>query len=77
MAKSAVLGIKADGKKMIWVQVSIRLRVNDQPICALAPGKFYKYMGVRVGTLNCGQRGLPPYVGAAYKRVWSSVALAS
>ena len=50
VAKCATLGIRADGKRKTWVQDSIKLRVNDQPIRALAPGKFYKYLGVGVGT---------------------------
>ena len=50
VAKCATLGIKADGRRKTWVQDSIRIMANDEPIRCLSPGKFYKYLGIQIGS---------------------------
>ena len=50
VAKCATLGIRADGKRKAWVQDSIRIEADGEPIRCLSPGKFYKYLGIQVGS---------------------------
>ena len=48
--KCATLAIAADKKRRKWVQSKIELQVGGQAIRALTPRKFYKYLGVQVGS---------------------------
>ena len=51
-SKCATLGIAVDGKGKKWVQSNFKLHIADLPIRALAPGKFYRYLGAQVGSTH-------------------------
>ena len=49
-SKCATLGIAADCKRKTWYSSNQQIHIAGQPIRALAPGKFYRYLGVQVGS---------------------------
>jgi len=52
--KCATLGVLANKKRKTWAQDTVPFSIAGHPVQVLAPGEFYKYLGVQMGAGDGG-----------------------